>query len=713
MQPYYQVFYRPGIAPTFCYRSGLMVYEETLTNGVLVSAGWNTAGYPLDVLTNCPTRLPHTAFSEPSAFHLELDGRSLDYDLHFVDFVTEQGKNSLKAVLTLDSGLMAVRIRVCTVLDGTHMMTRYLEIENLEDRSLALSRLAVMSGGMEVMERAQLSDHHDVSRLYSLGYFDDDAWGREGAFAWHDLAPNTTTIDTRFGRERFRHPSLFLRNNLTGVMFFSQIGWSGGCRYTVDLAAVSERQKSRLSFSAEITGYKPLRTLMAREVMTTPEVHMGAISGGLDEAVNEMHAHIRRSVLNAPELDPRACYVGAGMGAEHDMSVETTKAFMRQFSEMGAEVFIIDAGWQCPPTESIDWHGHNGHNQPNPDRYPNGMSELSDYCHELGMKFALWVEIERIGRLAEPFHAHPEWRACNHYGIQNDGFLDFTNPEVAKWAEESLARIITEYRLDLLRVDYNVAAPSYFALRDMGSGIKECLSMRHFEAVYTMYRNLKRRFPHVIFENCAGGGGRTDLGIMKAFHHTWVSDWQKMPRSAAITNGMTMVLPPERVDRLFAGMGCHAYGSLDSHMRNTMLTHMSLNVISPAAASWNPEVMAFVRHSVELYKGFIRPFLSDAKVYHHTPEIPTTLQEGYSVLEIASPDGRKGAIAAFTLSGAQAERYTVIPRGLSVESNYRVTLDNTRTSFIASGYELMTAGIPIRIPASLSSELILYETINE
>ena len=438
---------------------------------------------------------------------------------------------------------------------------------------------------------------------------------------------------------------------------------------------------------------------------------MGVIQGDLDAAVNEMHDHLRSSVLNMPEADASACMIGCGMGAEHDMSVETSKAFIDQFADMGGEVFIIDAGWQNPPHREMEWVAFNGINHPNPDRYPNGLHELSDYCHKKGMKFALWVEIERLGKYAEAYEAHPEWRAFDIFGEQSTGFIDLTVPEAAQWCEDELARIITEYNMDLLRVDYNVGATNYFHLRDTGSGAKECLALRHFKAVYDMYGRLKKRFPHVLFENCAGGGGRTDLGMMKAFQHTWVSDCQTMPHSIMITNGMTMALPPERVDRLFAGMGCHTAGSFDAHMRNVMLTHMSLNVISPAAAAINPVQMEFIQHSVQLYKDFIRSFLPAAKVFHHTPEAVKSLKDGLSILEIAAPDGSRGAIAAFTLTAGGTRQLTLQPRGIDPSASYRITLDNSRTTFTVSGYELSTCGVKIQVPSSMSSELVLYEKV--
>ena len=708
---YTDVYYQPGECPVFCFRSGLAVYEETLDSGVLAASGWNCAGYPLNVLSGCPTRLNHRSLSEPSSFGIEIDGRSIDYALKFVGFETSENGDVKHSVLTLDSGIAPVRLMIHTLIDGTQMLTRYIEIQNMSDKPICVSRLVLFGGGLDSMERGALTRENDVSKLYSLGYFDNDCWGREGEFSWHDLPADVTAFDTRYCRERYRHPAAFVRCSVTGKIFFMQLGWSGGCRFTFDNRAHAERGGSILSFKAEITGRNPLAVIGAGETFTTPEIYMGAIAGGLDDAVNEMHAHIRKTVLCRPETDPRACLVGAGMGAEHDMSVETTKAFMRQFAEMGAEVFIIDAGWECPPASRIDWHGCNGRNRPDPLRYPNGLSELSDYCRSLEMKFGLWVEIERLGAGCDVFASHPEWRAHDIYGNRSAAYLDLTVPEAYEWASGELERIVTEYKLDLLRVDYNVGCGEYFAMRDTGYGMNECISVKQFEAVYRMYGDLKRRHPEVIFENCAGGGGRTDLGIMRCFNHTWVSDWQKMPHSVMITDGMTMVLPPERVDRLFAGMGCHEFGTLDAQMRNTMLTHMTLNVVSPASAGYNPVQMEFIKHSVKLYKNFIRGFLPECKVYHHTPEQSKAQENGFSALEIASPDGKNGAAAVFTLSGADGAERRLIMRGIRADLTYKVTLDNSGTEFTASGYELLTSGVPVRIPSSMSSELITYKSL--
>ena len=356
----------------------------------------------------------------------------------------------------------------------------------------------------------------------------------------------------------------------------------------------------------------------------------------------------------------------------------------------------------------MEWPHYNGRNIPDPDRYPDGIKVLSDFAHENGLKFGLWVDIESVGEYCEISKTHPEWLSVNPLGERCSKFMDLSIPECAEWCESELSRIITEYELDLLRVDHNVDYTEYFGMRKCENSGLECVNFRHNMAVYKMYENLKKKFPNVIFENCAGGGGRTDLGMMKNFNHSWVSDWQKAPRSVMITNGMTMALPPERVDRLFAGMGCHTRGSFDFHMRNTMLGHISLNVISPAYAQWNTEQMEFIKHSIGIYKDFIRPFLSDSKIYHHTPDLT---EADNCVIELSSPDKSKGVIGVFTLSGSNEKNINIIPKGIDVSKTYKVTLDNERESYETHGSQLKTQGINVYIPCSLSSELVMFEEL--
>ena len=689
---------------TFCYRSKNMIYEERFEKGALVTCGWNGAGYPLDVLTNFPSRLDTRRYAEPFAFNLEVDGQSVSYDLELTSFEKEEANGAITCRLTLKSNIKPLEITVCTLLDGTQMLSRWLELKSLSDKPMCIGRLAPISGGLEDMDTDHLKGTSDKAKLYSIGYFDDDSWGREGQFRWKDLQTEATTIDGRFARDRFRHPLIFLKNNVMGHIWFCQLAYSGGYRFTIDYNAKPYKDESHLSFKAEITGHSPIFVLKPFEEFATPEVHIGMVHGDLDCAINEMHAHTRESVLNNKFADPTPALVGCGMGAEHNMDIKGSKSFIDQFAEMGGEVFIVDVGWVCPPRKETSWGDYNGLNTPDKERYPNGIKEIRDYAHEKGLKFGLWMDIENLGRLCPLFNEKPDFRSDNVFGIKNPRLIDMSIPEVSEWAENELARVIEEYKIDLLRVDHNVDYTEYFSMRDTGCDIKECVTLRHYKAVYDMYSRLKERFPHVIFENCAGGGGRTDLGMMKSFNHTWVSDNQKMPHSVAITNGMTMALPPERVDRLFAGMGCHTIGSFKAHLRNTMLGHVSLNVISPEGAVINTDAMDFVKHSMDIYKSFIRPFLNEAVTYHHTPEL---YDKDVCVFEIGAPDKSRGAVTVFTMCSTSEQTVLIKPKGIDKSKTYNVTLDNEDCTFTVSGFEL-SKGIEVYLGSAMESELILY-----
>jgi len=706
---YINVFLRQKPEPVYCYRSGLTVYEERFLNGTLIAGGWNAAGYPLNVLSNAPSFINTMSFAEPTTFHVELDGETVDFMLEVKDFKTIQRENGCEeAVLTLLSSIKPVEIIVHTLLDGTPMITRWLEIHNLSKEDMALSRLSVFSGALQQMRSFRIMDP-DVSPedIYELGYFENCHWGSEGAFAWKKLPFDKTTIAGRFSRDRYRHPAFFLKNKVNGQFFFGQLGWSAGYEFAFDYIADREKPDVSLGIEMSITGHHPLRLIGAGETFVSPQVHIGTMFGTFDDVVNASYDHIRHSVLNLPEASGEACLVGAGMGAEHDMSMETSKRFVDQMAEAGSELFIVDAGWFCPPNHETEWWYYTGEWHYNKERYPGGIEELQEYVHSKGMKFGMWMEVERIGLKASCYGQHPEWFCKLPFDGTSTEFLNFTNPEAVAWAEEEIARVITEYKLDLFRVDHNMNPVFY-----MNAGKRpECGSIKHYEAVYGMYERLKKRFPNVIFENCAGGGGRTDLAMLHAFNHTWVSDWQQAPRSLYITSGMTLVLPPERVDRLVAGMGCHEQASLDFHMRNAMLGHLTLNVFSPASAEYNEQQLAFVKHSVDIYKSFIRPFLPTSRMYHHHPDVFGAREEGYIALELVAEDRTKAAIGIFSLPKAGIKQVTVVPRGLDSSRNYHVTFDNTGDKMLVSGRELVTNGLKTRHISVMTSELVLLEAV--
>jgi len=158
-------------------------------------------------------------------------------------------------------------------------------------------------------------------------------------------------------------------------------------------------------------------------------------------------------------------------------------------------------------------------------------------------------------------------------------------------------------------------------------------------------------------------------------------------------------------------MGSHEVGSLAMNLRNTMLGHMSLNVINPMSADINPGAMDFVKHSVSVYKEFIRPFIPACSVYHFNPEWKEAYRQGWCAEEIVSEDRGRAAMTVSALTVSKQDRLLIYPKGLDRGASYRVTLDNTGDAFIMTGNEIENSGLRLTIPASLMSELVLFERV--
>ena len=124
----------------------------------------------------------------------------------------------------------------------------------------------------------------------------------------------------------------------------------------------------------------------------------------------------------------------------------------------------------------------------------------------------------------------------------------------------------------------------------------------------------------------------------------------------------------------------------------------------------NPNQIAFVRHSYDIYKRIIRPFAPTGRIYHHTPELYDYETKGTMVLERAARDRSAGVIGIFRLCGENREETHVMPRGVDVGATYAVTYDNTGATVTLSGFE-MQKGLPVRIGQNLSSELIIYRKV--
>jgi alpha-galactosidase len=123
------------------------------------------------------------------------------------------------------------------------------------------------------------------------------------------------------------------------------------------------------------------------------------------------------------------------------------------------------------------------------------------------------------------------------------------NPEVVAYLKESFSRVFDGVAIDYFKWDMNRnmsdTYSNYLPPERQGEA-----SFRYMLGVYELFAWFNKHFPHAMIENCSGGGGRYDLGMMKYSTQIWTSDETLPERRVFIQCGSTFGYPTST-------MSCH------------------------------------------------------------------------------------------------------------------------------------------------------------
>ncbi len=691
------------------FTSGLAVCDETLWMGRWVTRYWLSTGL-IEPEFHLQSEEGRRQGLPIDAFRLEVGGKDLSGSWRWVRAEKSEVHNpdGLLVTVELSSGAAPVTVKVRTLLFGGPVMERWLEVTNGGTKPTAITGVSPWSGlvweAVDYQER--LSKGSDVLFEVATAQYED--WGHEGAWRFEPVVNETRTISGTRGKSGWGHPTFFAHNKGTGEWFAASLGWSGNWTIEITGAQKPESGRANLLFRLGPSSADPaLRVLAAGETIETPRTHVLCRRGDLDGVIQAMNEHVRHEVL-PPPVPGRDMLVEAnhrGYIVDHE-SEAGLKREIDLAADIGAEMFVIDAGWYGP--EPNRWWDNAG------DWYAgawlsNDLTPVREYARQKGLLFGLWVEIESVGGAAKLRREHPDWILTrNGQPVAGGRQLDVANPAVAAWMESEIARVIKKYDLDLFRLDYNTTVEE--GGNRTRDGYVENTLWRHVDALYAMFDRLRKQFPKVVFQNCAGGGGRLDLGIMRRFHNTELSDWLRSPRGVKILNGMSWILPPEVLLRTFGteSDGVTTDADLPTQLRQALMALPIFRGLSPSIEEFNPLVRAEVRQGVDLYKKTIRPIMKDCRVFHHTPLLLLMEAAPWVVLEYASPDSTRALGWCFRTGADGNPSFRFTPRGLDVSRNYTVMFTGSGQTFDIPGTRLLQDGIPVRLEGNLTSELLVF-----
>ena len=139
---------------------------------------------------------------------------------------------------------------------------------------------------------------------------------------------------------------------------------------------------------------------------------------------------------------------------------------------------------------------------------------MLDHIREKGMISGLWLEPEVVG-IHSPLAAKPDaWFFVRHGKRVIDHsryLLDFRNPEVRAYLSEVVDRLVGQYGIGYIKMDYNVDGLEGTELRadSFGQGLLE-----HNRAVLAWLDTVLARYPNLTIENCGSGGGRMEYAML-------------------------------------------------------------------------------------------------------------------------------------------------------------------------------------------------------
>ena len=265
--------------------------------------------------------------------------------------------------------------------------------------------------------------------------------------------------------------------------------------------------------------------LNSGESFHTPEVILSFSADGFTRLSHNYHGLIRHNVCRGKyKLSPRPVLINNWEATYFTFNEEKILGLAQQAAELGIELFVLDDGWFGVRNDDNsglgDWFV-------NREKLPDGLSGLAEKINAMGMKFGLWIEPEMVNEDSDLYRAHPDWAfAAPHRSPmtgRNQLVLDMSRQEVVDYLFDSISKLLRESNIEYIKWDMNRPISdvySHGAPRDRQGEIGH----RYVLGVYQLMDRLTSAFPEVLFEGCAGGGGRFDPAILYYSPQIWLSD---------------------------------------------------------------------------------------------------------------------------------------------------------------------------------------------
>lgn len=289
-------------------------------------------------------------------------------------------------------------------------------------------------------------------------------------------------------------------------------------------AEVNEMGRLRVNMGIHPMG---LQWQLQGQPFRTPEVVLVRSSEGLGGMSRALHRLVLDRLIPrhwSDEAPP--VLLNSWEGKYFHVNHENILQMAGEAAKVGIDLLVLDDGWfgqrNDDKTSLGDW-------VVDVSKFPQGIKHLADEVNKLGLRFGLWFEPEMVSEQSALFTAHPDW-AFHVPGRprqigRNQMVLDLSREDVRDYIYTSLAAVLSNANIEYVKWDMNRPLTEvYSILAATSCEVQAGLAHRYVLGVYNLQQRITAAFPHILFENCASGGGRFDLGMLYYSPQIWASD---------------------------------------------------------------------------------------------------------------------------------------------------------------------------------------------
>ena len=542
------------------------------------------------------------------------------------------------------------------------------------------------------------------------------SWSRERHLHRSHLRPGTQSISSlRTASSHQENPFFMLArphtDNNQGAVFGFNFVYSGNF---LDSVEVDQFDTTRvlIGINPDEFGWK----LNSGDSFQTPEVIFSYTDNGFNALSQQLGAFYAQHLIN-PHFahQERPILINNWEATFMDFTEDKLMPIVERAKELGIEMFVLDDGWfghRDDDRSSLgDWFVDEK-------KFNHGIAGFAKRVHDLDMKFGLWFEPEMISIDSKLYQTHPEWMIKTPGRGQTPGrhqfVLDMSRQEVVDYLFGLMSHIIQDAKLDYIKWDMNRNITEMYGA-DLPADQQLEFSHRYILGVYDLYDRLTKAFPDVLFESCASGGGRFDLGMMYYAPQAWCSDDTDAIERIKIQDGTSYGYTPSRWGAHVSAVPNDQVGRLTSIDTRAKVAYFGAFGYELDVTELSDEEQATIKQQVAFYKQYRKLFQFGT---FYRLETPDTSDNVYGWETVSHDKQTAIGMRYQILNGANPAYIRYYFKGLDPERRYTVN----DGSEVFSGAELMNAGYFVprvmnrlqspKVPSDFHADMFIVKAVD-